>query len=179
MLEPRIAALLSSLVIGCACMGCDTASKYLKIPNDMGDSASKYLKSYNATGPFRWMGVGQDLVGSWKNGNPDGRPDGVFRLSLDLTPRQTITSILVYSSDANGNPAGGQFWHSSDNRRWILGVVFSGRQLNHTHVPSLGQFEGPVTLDLYCNDSGYFRTGQWFTVEVSLESGSRRNSVRL
>jgi hypothetical protein len=148
-------------------MGCDVASKYVKMRDD--------------TGPFAWIGMGRDLVGSWRNGNPDGRPDGVFRLSLELTARQTITSILVYSSDANGNPAGGQFWHSSNTRHWVLGVVFNGRQLNHNHVPSLGPFDGgSTTFELHCNDSGYFKTGQWFTVEVILENGRRtHNSVRL
>jgi hypothetical protein len=166
MLEPRNAAVLSFVSIVGAAAGCDTASKYLKLNNDQG--------------PFRWMGMGRDLVGPWDKGDPDGHPDGVFRLSLDTTPSQAITSILVYSSDANGNARGGQFWHTSDTRFWILGVVLNGRQLNNKHVPSLGSFEGPVTFELYCNDSGYFKTGQWFTVEVTLANGARtRNSVRL
>lgn len=121
---------------------------------------------------LRWVGKGTDLVGSWTNAHPDGQPDGIFQLSVSVPPDTAITSIAVSSCDAQGRKVGGQIWHSAQAQFWVLGVVHGGRQLNFSHVPTLGTFTGLVNFELHCADSGFFNRGQRFLAEVTLANGS-------
>jgi hypothetical protein len=62
----------------------------------------------------------------------------------------------------------------------MLGVFRDGRQLNASHVASLGEFAGRVSLDLYANSSGWFNPGQWFLLEVEGADGKvARQTLRL
>ncbi|MBI2372102.1 MAG: hypothetical protein HYV08_18040 [Deltaproteobacteria bacterium] len=133
-----------------------------------------------AAGPsiqFAWVGQDADYVGTWGSGRPDGVKDGHFRLVLDLASPQEVQSIAVYSADARGTPQGGQVWHSRESRYWVLGVFHQGRQLNYSHLPTLGYFSGPATFDVYGNDSGWFKPGNYFLVEVTLGNGQKPRAV--
>ena len=57
------------------------------------------------------------------------------------------------------------------------GVVRDGKPLNQGHVPTLVSFSGPTTFDLYGSDSGWFRKGNSFMVEVVFGSGQKLNRV--
>lgn len=118
-----------------------------------------------------WQGMNEDKVGDFGNGRPNGTLDGHLRLTLDLPDRQAISSISLWSANEKGDKAGGQIWHSQQGSYWMLGVFRDGRQLNTSHVPSLGEYDGRIVLDLYANSSGWFNPNQWFLVEVSLRSG--------
>ncbi len=120
---------------------------------------------------FSWQGLDEDRIGEWGNGRPNGTPDGHFRLALELPDHQPVTSISVWSATDKGDKAGGQVWHSRNGGNWMLGVFRDGRQLNASHVASLGQFSGQVVLDLYANSSGWFNPGQTFLVEVETDAG--------
>jgi len=120
---------------------------------------------------FAWLGMSEDRVGDWGNGKPNGTPDGRFRLTLDLGGGARIASIAVYSANERGDKTGGQVWHSQSGSYWMLGVFRDGRQLNTSHVASLGDFAGQVSFDLYANSSGWFNRGQWFLVEVATGNG--------
>lgn len=121
---------------------------------------------------FGWIGQDADKVGTWDNGDSDGNLDGHFRIGLDLPDPVEIKSILLYTSDENGNPEGGQFWDTAATRYYILGVFDQGMQLYHTHVPSLGTFSGDVQFDLYAADSSWFIDGYNFAVAVTLADGT-------
>lgn len=127
--------------------------------------------------PFEFLDQNSDYVGEWGNAHPDGRKDGHFTVTLDLGSGETLQSLAVYSSDASGNPQGGQVWHSANSSYWILGVFHNGSQLIQSHVPTLGRFSGTVRFDLYCNDSGWFKPGQYFMVEAVLGNGSKWRGV--
>jgi hypothetical protein len=122
---------------------------------------------------FEWIGKNADKIGTWDNGNPDGSMDGHFLLGLNLPAAIEIKSILIYSSDASGNPAGGQFWDTAATNYYILGLFDQGMQLNHNHVTSLGTFSGYEQFDLYAADSGWFENGNWFGVEVTLGDSTK------
>lgn len=124
-----------------------------------------------------WAGQDADYVGEWGNGRPDGRKDGHFQLSFNAGLGVAVKSVAVFSADAAGTPQGGQVWHSAASNYWMLGVFQGGRQINTSHVPTLGTFAGPITLDLYANDSGWFKQGNYFLVEVLLENGGRIKKV--
>jgi hypothetical protein len=104
---------------------------------------------------------------------PDGRMDGHFLLDLNVPIPTEIKSILIYSADASGNPVGGQFWHTEATNYWMLGVFDQGTQLNYNHVATLGTFSGYVQFDLYGDDSGWFKKGNWFGLEVTLGDGTK------
>ncbi len=120
---------------------------------------------------FSWQGMAGDRVGEWGNGRPNGVPDGHFRLALELPDRQPVTSVSVWSARENGEKAGGQVWHSRIGSYWMLGVFRDERQLNASHIGSLGEMSGKVTLDLHANSSGWFNPGQTFLVEVETDAG--------
>jgi len=128
---------------------------------------------------FKWVGVDADKVGTWDNGNPDENLDGHFFLNLYLPYPTEIKSVLIYSSDENGNPSGGQFWDTADNSHWILCAFDKGDQLNKNHIPSLGTFSGQVQFDLYGADSGWFKPGNRFGIVVALGDFQKLTSIPL
>jgi hypothetical protein len=131
-------------------------------------------------GEFTWKGMAEDKVGDLGNGRPNGTPDGRLRLTLDLPDRQAISSISLWSANEQGDKAGGQIWHSRNGSYWMLGVFRDGRQLNTSHVASLGEFSGSIAFDLYANSSGWFNPGQTFLVEVETGDGKvARQTLRL
>lgn len=122
---------------------------------------------------FKWVGMDADKIGQWDNGNPDKTLDGHFVLNFNLPAPTEIKSIQVYNADANGNPVNGQVWDTADSNYWILGVFDHDTQLNLHHVPTLGTFSAPVQLDLYCDDSGWFKPGNWFGLKVTFGDGTK------
>lgn len=118
-----------------------------------------------------WMGTSEDKVGEWGNGRPNGVPDGHFRLGLELPRATSMTSISLWSADAQGGKTGGHIWHTANGANWMLGVFRDGRQLNASHVASLGEFSGNAVFDLYANSSGLFNPGQHFLLEVATGDG--------
>ncbi len=124
-----------------------------------------------------WVGMVADKVGDWGQGRPDSRPDGHFTLRLELAGQAEIVSVALYSANEAGNPTGGQVWHSRNPAYWVLGVFRDGRQLNASHAATLGLHGGRFGLDLYANDSGWFRAGQPFLAEVELADGTKLKSL--
>lgn len=129
---------------------------------------------------FAWHGMDEDRVGDWGNGKPNGNRDGHFRLTLEAPGKFALASLSVWSTNEKGEKAGGQIWHTRNGDNWMLGVFRDGRQLNASHVVSLGEFAGRVSLDLYANSSGWFNPGQWFLLEVEGADGKvARQTLRL
>jgi hypothetical protein len=129
---------------------------------------------------FAWHGMDEDRVGDWGNGKPNGTKDGHFRLTLDASGQFALATLSVWSSNEKGEKSGGQIWHTRNGSNWMLGVFRDGRQLNASHVASLGEFPGRITLDLYANSSGWFNPGQWFLLEVESADGKvARQTLRL
>jgi hypothetical protein len=122
---------------------------------------------------FEWIGKNADKVGTWDNGDPDGSMDGHFLIDLFFPDPTEIKSILLYTSDENANPVGGQFWDTAATNYYILGVFDQGIQINHKHVASLEAFSRDIQFDLYAADSGWFEKGNWFAVEVTLGDGKK------
>jgi hypothetical protein len=113
-------------------------------------------------------------MGQWQSG---WKSRWHFILNLSLPNSAEISSILIYSSDENGNPSGGQYWHTADESYWLLSAFDTGVQLNKNHVSFLGAFSGQVQSDLYCADSGWFEPGNRFAAEVVLGSLRKLASI--
>ncbi len=115
-----------------------------------------------------WIGMDVDGVGAGGSGPPDGAADGHFTLDLDINTTYTVRYVTVYSSDAQGAPAGGQIWTTQSSGYWPLAVYLQGTRLNDGHVASLGSYSGHRHFDLVAANSGYFNPGQYFVVEVDV-----------
>ena len=83
-----------------------------------------------------------------------------------------MSYVTVYSSDASGNPSGGQVWHTQNSSYAVLAVSAWGHLLNEGYAAEIGRFaDGAARLDLYGFDSGWFRPGQHFVVELGFADG--------
>ncbi len=115
-----------------------------------------------------WLGMSEDRVGEGSF-VPNGKLDGHFRLSV---PRGgQVSWISVASVNAFGNPEGGQLWHTADPHNWVIGVLVDGQVFTRTLGMPLGAIRAGATLDLFCSDSGFFKPGQRFAVEVVFTDG--------
>jgi hypothetical protein len=129
---------------------------------------------YRVTGlSAAWIGMDADVISNVYV-SPDGAADGHFAIDMTVEGSPLVSYATVYSSDASGNPSGGQIWHTQSPSYAVLAVAAWGHLLNDGYVGELGRFPaGPVRLDLYAYDSGWFRPGQHFVVELGFADGQR------
>jgi hypothetical protein len=124
-----------------------------------------------------WIGLDADVVSNVYV-SPDGAADGHFAIQVTLEGAPVLSYATVYSSDASGNPAGGQVWHSQNRSYAVIGVAAGGQLLNGDYVESIGQFSpGASRLDLYAYDSGWFQPGQHFVVALGFSDGQTASRV--
>ncbi|HET6638716.1 MAG TPA: LCCL domain-containing protein, partial [Gemmatimonadota bacterium] len=133
---------------------------------------------YRVTGlSAAWIGVDADVV-STVTVSPDGAPDGHFAIDMTIEGSPLVSYATVYSSDASGNPYGGQIWHTQSTSYAVLAVAGWGHFLNTGYVSEIGRFPaGATRLDLYVFDSGWFRPGQHFVVELGFADGQKVSRV--
>ena len=126
-------------------------------------------------GALSWLGMGEDRVGERNSFVPNGKPDGHFRLTLSRGGE--LRSIAVSSVNAFGNPEGGQLWHTADPSNWVIGVVVDGWLLTRALGTPVGMVQAGEQLDLFCSDSGWFKPGQRFAVELMYSDGQGEKRV--
>ena len=115
-----------------------------------------------------FVGLDRDVVSNGSESRPDGATDGHFRMQATFLFWQELSHVAVYSSDAAGNPTGGQRWDTRNGTYWMLGVMTDDMLITPQGVSSVGKFQGDVTLDLYAGDSGWFQQGNTVVVELGL-----------
>jgi hypothetical protein len=121
-----------------------------------------------------WMGMDADVLSHSGALTPDGAADGHFAVEIAIEGSVELRYVTVYSSDAQGNPSGGQTWTTSGGGYWILGVVAGGQFLHAGQVETLGTLgAGTTRLDLYASSSGYFNPGQAFVIELGFGDGQK------
>ena len=130
--------------------------------------------SYRVTGlSAAWIGTDADVV-SPITVSPDGAADGHFSVDMAFEGEPLVSYVTVYSSDANGNPSGGQVWHTQNSSYAVLAAAAWGHLLNDGYAGEIGRFsDGATRLDLYAFDSGWFQPGQHFVVEVGFADGQK------
>lgn len=116
---------------------------------------------------FGWMGFDEDKVGD--GGEPDGIKDGHFQLTLNLPKSMAITRMSLYRSNEAGDKAVQPYiWDTDPSTSWgFLGICYNGSLINNK--PELSRFSEQVQLDLYCTDTGEFKQGNYFAVQVYLQ----------
>jgi hypothetical protein len=125
-----------------------------------------------------WIGMDADVVSNGAAATPDGAADGHFAVEIAIEGSVELKSVMVYSSDAQGNPAGGQTWSTAGGGYWILGLAAGGQLLNAGAVETLGTLGvGTTRLDLYAGSSGYFNPGQAFVIELGFADGQKAAQI--
>ncbi|MFC0211907.1 copper amine oxidase N-terminal domain-containing protein [Paenibacillus chartarius] len=125
---------------------------------------------------FAWVDLDQD-----KNGiaefKPDERTDGHFRLKLNLAPKTEILAMILRPTDKDGKEAYQGIWRT--NRAgvgWLLGIMKGDTVVNPKLKDDvkepLGTFSGNVVFDLYANNNGSIKNGQYYTVEIETTYGT-------
>lgn len=128
-----------------------------------------------ADGTVSWQGMSEDRVGERNSFVPNGKPDGHFRLTLSRSGE--LRSIAVSTVNAFGNPQGGQLWHTADPANWVIGVVVDGWMLTRALGMPVGVVQTGEQLDLFCSDSGWFKPGQRFAIELTFSDGQSEKRI--
>lgn len=121
---------------------------------------------------LEWLGWDADAVGR-EGGGPDGAPDHRLRLSFDLRSPQEVVAVMVRTSDAQGIPTDALLWSTvpGAGSGLFLAAEREGRRLNAEAAAGLGQFSGPVVLDLFAHDIGQWSAGSHLLAQVVLGGG--------
>ncbi|MET3292423.1 UNVERIFIED_CONTAM: hypothetical protein ABID98_005120 [Brevibacillus sp. OAP136] len=102
---------------------------------------------------------------------PDGTRDGHFQVSLTFSQKTVVNAIILRSTDVFGKENFHGIWRT--NRvgvGWLLGIVQGEKVITPAFRPSpkdpVGTFEGTVSFDLFANDNGTMKEGQYYVLEI-------------
>ncbi|QRG70114.1 hypothetical protein [Brevibacillus choshinensis] len=102
---------------------------------------------------------------------PDGTRDGHFQVSLTFSQKTVVNAIILRSTDVFGKENYHGIWRT--NRvgvGWLLGIVQGDKVITPAFRPSpndpVGTFEGTVSFDLFANDNGTMKEGQYYVLEI-------------
>lgn len=119
-----------------------------------------------------WLGfVSTDAVGQYAGLKPDGKPDAVFGLDIEVTPYNTITGIEIESMDGPQRK-----WSTNADGAWGMAVAYQNAPsslLNKADGTIRIGIEGRVQFYLYVADPGDLaNTASRLRVVVHLADGS-------
>jgi type IV pilus assembly protein PilA len=157
---------------------CDSTGKVTQVSSRFGSSGSGGSAPPTSlpvipTVSLTWQDFGQDKVGTFV-ANPNGIPEGHFLVNLNVPGSKTIQTVTLYTTDNAGNEAYGQKWVTAGaNGFWFLGVYRNGVLLNPQNSAASGQ----VSLDVYGDDSSYFKTGQYFGITLDFTDNMQVKAI--
>ncbi|MCZ8519780.1 MULTISPECIES: copper amine oxidase N-terminal domain-containing protein [Paenibacillus] len=125
---------------------------------------------------FASVDLNQDKTGSAVF-EADGGTDGHFKLKLHLAPKTEVLAMILRPTDKEGKEAYQGIWRT--NRAgvgWLLGIAKGDTvvtpEFKKDVKEPLGTFSGPVAFDLYANNNGSIKNGQYYTVEIETTYGT-------
>lgn len=121
-----------------------------------------------------WLGFfPTDAVGPYPEMKPDGKPDAVFGLDIDVNPKSTITGIEINSVTGVTRKWG---THGTTQGAWGLGVAYQRAPTALLNKPDGSisiPIEGRTQLYLYAGDPGDLaETNQQLRIVIRLADGS-------
>ena len=125
--------------------------------------------SASATPSF--VSLGEDKVGVGASAQPGSGPDGHFTLVVDAAG-ETIVAIELSSTKPDGSLVGGAHWDTVPRGWWVLGVFRGGTMLNAGNAGISDAVAGVTTYELYAQNTGLFKDGQSFRIDVTFASGT-------
>lgn len=118
-----------------------------------------------------FVAVDEDRVSVGSSALPGNGPDGHFQLVVDA-PGETISAIELSSTMPDGSLCCGAHWDTVPRGWWVLGVFRDGTMLNAGDVGVSDPIGGTSTYELYAQNTGLFKGGQSFRVDVTFASGA-------
>jgi hypothetical protein len=109
---------------------------------------------------FEWTGDKSDLIGG-NSVEPNNEPDEQFRLDLRMPQGAILKEIDLLNQ-------GGNHWRTVDDGfHWQIAVLRGTETITKSHTPSVGEFSGDVSFDLYLNaPGGGFQPGAPFEIRL-------------
>ncbi|MFC5702573.1 copper amine oxidase N-terminal domain-containing protein [Cohnella faecalis] len=125
---------------------------------------------------FGWVDLKSDQTGIAKF-EADGTTDGHFKLKLNFTQPTEVLAVILRPTEENGKDAYKGIWRTNRaGTGWLLGmkqgetVVTPGFKKDVKEP--VGKFRGNVAFDLYANNNGSIKDGQYFVIEVETKFGT-------
>lgn len=118
-----------------------------------------------------FVAIDEDRVSVGSSALPGDGPDGHFRLVVDAAG-ETIVAIELSSTLPDGSLCCGAHWDTVPRGWWALGVFRDGTMLNAGDVGVSDPVVGAQTYELYAQNTGLFKSGQSFRIDVTFASGA-------
>ncbi|MBB3111829.1 hypothetical protein FHS18_003897 [Paenibacillus phyllosphaerae] len=124
---------------------------------------------------FSWADLNQDKISIAQFGE-DGSTDGHFRLKLAFAQKTEVLSVILRGTDKDGNEQPGIWRTNRAGVGWLLGLMQGDKIINPSFnkdvTTPVGKFQGTVSLDLYANNNGSIKNGQYYVIEVETQFGT-------
>lgn len=124
---------------------------------------------------FSWKDLDSDRTGIAEFG-PDGGTDGHFRLRLHFAQKTEVLAVILRGTDKDGNPGAGIWRTNRAGIGWLLGVMQGDTvvtpEFKKDVKEPVGSFGGNAIFDLYANNNGSIKDGEYYTIEVETTYGT-------
>ncbi|WP_409340557.1 copper amine oxidase N-terminal domain-containing protein [Paenibacillus sp. MBLB4367] len=157
---------------------------YLEIETNKGvvkSSVTPFAENETSYAPvvireFSWKDLDSDETGIAEFG-ADGRKDGHYKLKLSFAQKTEVLAVILRSTDKDGKEAYQGIWRTNRaGTGWLLGIAQGTTVVTPGFKKDVkepvGSFRGNVTFDLYANNNGSIKDGQYYTVEVETAYGT-------
>lgn len=129
---------------------------------------------------FSWQDLDSDKA-SIAELKEDGTKDGHFRLKLQFAQKTEVLAIVLRPTDDKGKDAYQGIWRTNRaGTGWLLGIMQGDTAIaaafNKDVKTPVGAFRGNVTFDLYANNNGTIKKGQYYVIEVETRFGTVMSS---
>lgn len=107
----------------------------------------------------------------------DGRMDGHFKLKLTFAQKTEVLSVILRPTDKDGKPAYQGIWRTNQaGIGWLLGIMQGETvvtpEFKKDVKEPVGSFRGTVVFDLYANNNGSIKDGNYYVAEVETPFGT-------
>ncbi|WP_245856211.1 copper amine oxidase N-terminal domain-containing protein [Paenibacillus rigui] len=152
----------------------ETGSGTVKTPiTPFAENATSYAPV--AIREFSWKDLTSDRTGVAAFGE-DGRTDGHFRLKLSFAQKTEVLAVILHGTDKDGNPGPGIWRTNRAGTGWLLGIMQGETVITPEFKKDVkepvGSFRGSTVFDLYANNNGSIKEGEYYTVEIETTYGT-------
>ncbi|MDF2962767.1 MAG: hypothetical protein K0S39_4502 [Paenibacillus sp.] len=159
-------------------------SYYLEIVTDKGTVKSNitpFAENETSYAPvvireFSWLDLDSDRT-SIAEFKTDGRTDGHFKLKLNFAQNTEVLAVILRSTDKDGKDGYQGIWRTNRaGTGWLLGIMQEDTVVTPAFKKDVkepvGTFRGNVSFDLYANNNGSIKNGQFYAVEIETAYGT-------
>ncbi|HJM41748.1 MAG: hypothetical protein QGF68_10320 [Nitrospinota bacterium] len=126
-----------------------------------------------------YRGIFYDVVGEGRQGQPDGRKDPQFSLTLStLGKDRVVTALSLYTADDIGGADNRQIWDTRANEiNRTLGVYRANRRLSPANQALSDKVRGVILYEIYASATKHFLPKATFLVKVHFADGGETAAI--